>query len=83
MFGAVKDDAWELKEARLYGENLRIPQSQSQTSSGELGDIVDGGRLRYLQGETDISISCMCTCTVFATLCSGCMVYGPSPMAAI
>ena len=28
---------WKLKKARLYEENLSVPQSLSQKSSGELG----------------------------------------------
>ena len=36
------------RKARLFGENPGVPQSQSQTSSGELGDVGDGGWLRCL-----------------------------------
>ena len=43
------------------GENLSVPQSQCQNSSGELGDVGDGGRLRCLHGKVDTTISCMCT----------------------
>ena len=68
-------DVWELK-ARLYDENLTVPQSQCQKSSGELGDVGDGGRLRCLHGEVDTAISCMCTCIVGSAQCSGCVVYG-------
>ena len=32
-------------KARLYDENLSVPQSQSQNSSGELGDVEDSGRV--------------------------------------
>ena len=42
---------------RLYGENISVSQSQSQTSSGELGDVGDGGRLRCLHGKVDTTIS--------------------------
>ena len=37
-------DVWG--KARFYGENISVSQSQSQTSSGELGDVGNGGRLR-------------------------------------
>ena len=52
-------------------------------SSGELGDVGDGGRLRCLHGKADITISCMCRCIVGSTQCSGYVVYGPGAMAAI
>ena len=51
MLDLVKDyivDIWELRKARLYDENLSIPQSQCQNSCGEPGDVGDGGRLRCL-----------------------------------
>ena len=35
-------DIWELRKVRLYNENIRIPQSQRQNSSGELGDVWQG-----------------------------------------
>ena len=76
-------DVWELRKARLYDKNLSVPQSQCQNSSGELGDVGDGGRLRCLHGKVDTIISCMCTCTVGSAQCSGCVVYGPGAMAAI
>ena len=66
------------RKARLYGENLSVPQSQSQTSSGELGDVGDSGRLRCLHGKVDSTIS---SCTIGSTQCCGCVVYGPSAMA--
>ena len=56
MLHLVKDyivDVWELRKARLYDENLSVPQSQCQNSSGELGDVGDGGRLRCLHGKVD------------------------------
>ena len=62
--------------------NISILQSQSQNSSGELGDVGDGSRLRSLHGMVDTTISCVCTCTVGSAQCSGCMVYGPSAMVA-
>ena len=68
--------------ARLYGKNLSIPQSQSQTSSGELGDVGDGGRLRCLHGKADTTISCVCT-SVGSTQFSGCMIYRLSTLAAV
>ena len=40
------DDVWELRKARLYDENLSVPQSQCQNSSGELGDVGGGGRVK-------------------------------------
>ena len=49
MLNLVKDyivDVWELRKARLYDENLSVPPSQCQNSSGELGDVGDGGRAR-------------------------------------
>ena len=50
---------WDWK-ARLYDENLSVPQSQCQNSSGELGDVGDGGRLRCLHGKVDTTILRMC-----------------------
>ena len=41
------------------------------------------GRLRRLYGKVDTTISCVCTYTVGSTQCSGCVVYGPSAMAAM
>ena len=44
MLDHVKDyivDVWELRKARLYDENLSVPQSQCKNSSGELGDVGD------------------------------------------
>ena len=76
-------DIWELRKARLYHENLSVPQSQCQNSSGELGGVGDGGRLKCLHGKVDTTISCMCTCSVGSAQCSGCVVYGPGAMAAI
>ena len=62
-------------------ESLVLPlQSQSQTSSGGLGDVGDGGRLRCLQGKADTAAI---LCTVSSTQWSGYVVYGPSAMAAI
>ena len=34
-----------VRKARLYVTNISAAQSQSQTSSGELGDVGEGGRL--------------------------------------
>ena len=76
-------DVWELRKARIYCKNLSILQSQCQNSSGELGDVGDGGRLRCLRGKVDTTISHVCTCTVASAQCSGCMVYGLSVMAAV
>ena len=64
MLDLVKDyivDVRELRKARLYGENLSVPQSQCQNASGELGDVGGGGRLRCLHGKVDTTISHMCT----------------------
>ena len=54
-----------------------------QNSSGGLGDVGDGGRLRCLHGKVDTTISCVCTCIVGSAQCSGCVVYNTSAMAAI
>ena len=51
--------------------------SQSQKSSGELGDVGDGGRLRCLYGKVDTTIPC----TVGSAQCSRCVVYGTSAIA--
>ena len=67
----------------MLAENPSIPQSKSQTSSGELGDVGDGGRLRCLHGKADTNLSCVCTCTDESPQCSGCVVYDLSAMAAI
>ena len=48
-------------KARLYGENLCVALSQSQTSSGELGHVGDGGKLRCLHSKVDTTVSCVCT----------------------
>ena len=40
--------------------------------TGELGDVQDGGRLRYMHGKVDTTISCTCTISVGYTQCSGC-----------
>ena len=56
MLDLVKDyivEVWELRKARLYNENLSVPQSQCQNSSGELGDVGDGGSLSCLHGKVD------------------------------
>ena len=86
MLDLVKDytvDVWELQKARLNDENISIPQSQCQNSSGELEDVGDSGRLRGLHGKADTTISCMCTCGVGSAQCFGCMVYGPGAITAI
>ena len=47
MLDLVKDyivDVWELRKARLYGENLSVPQSQCQNSSGASGVCRGGSR---------------------------------------
>ena len=69
------------RKARLYDENLSIPQSQCQNSSRELGDVGDGGRLSSLHGKVDTTISCMCSFD--SVQCSRCMVYGLGATAAI
>ena len=43
---------------RFYDKNASFPQ----TLSGELGDVEDGGRLRFLQGKVDTTLSCVCVC---------------------
>ena len=83
MLDLVKDYVWELRKARLYDDNLSVLQSQCRNSSGELGDVGDGDRLRCLHGKVDTTISCMCTCSVGSAQCSGCVVYGPGALAAI
>jgi hypothetical protein len=32
-------DVWEIRKARLYGDNPDVQQSQSQCLSGDLGDV--------------------------------------------
>ena len=87
MLDLVQDyivDIWELKEAKLYDNNLSSPHSQCQNSSGKLGDAGDGGRLRCLHGKVYTTISCiMCTCIVGSAQCSGCMIYCTGAMATI
>ena len=59
---------------------------QAVRDLGNLGGVGvgDGGRmLMCLHGKVDTAISCVCTCTVGSAQCSGCVVYGPSAMAAI
>ena len=41
------------------------------------------GGLRCLHGKVDTTISCMDTCIVGSTQCSGCVVYDPVAIAAI
>ena len=65
---AVILDVWEQRMVRLYGDNPRV----QQIASGELQGVTGRGELRCLGGETDTSCS----------YCSGCVVYGPSAMAA-
>ena len=58
----VKDyivDIWELRKARLHNKNLSVRRSHCQNSSGELGNVGDGGRLRCLHGKVDTTISYM------------------------
>ena len=77
MFDLVKHytvGVWEIRKAMLYDKNLSVPQSQCQNSSGELGDVGDGGRLRCLHGKVDTTISCMFRCSVGSTQCSWCVV---------
>ena len=50
-------DVWELRKARQYGQNLGVPQSQSQTPYGELGDV---GMLRCLHGKVDTTNFYVC-----------------------
>ena len=83
MLDLVKDyivDVWELRKARLYDENLSVPQSQCQNASGALGDVGGSGRLMCLHGKVDTTILCMCTCSVGSAQCFGCVVYGPGAM---
>ena len=54
-------DVWELRKSRLYNKNFSVQQSQCQKSSGKLGNVGDGGRLRCLHGMVDTTILCMCT----------------------
>ena len=78
----VKDYIVDICEdiyGRLYDENPSVPQSWCQNSSGELGD---GCRLKCLHGKAENTMSCISTCVVGSTQCSGCVVYGPGAMAA-
>ena len=63
MLDLVKNyivDIWKLRRVSLYGENLNVPPSQFQNSSGELGDAGDGGyRFTCLYGKMDITILCV------------------------
>ena len=80
LLGLVKGlilDVWELRKVRLYGDNPRVQQTQSQIASGELQGV-DGGRgeLRCLGGETDTSCSYgVCSVVNGSAHCSGCVVY--------
>ena len=65
----------------MYVTSLSL--SLSLVLMGNWGDVGDGGRLRCLHGKVDTTISRVCTCTVGSAQCSGCVVYGPSTMAAI
>ena len=81
MFDLVKDylvDVWELRKARLYDKNLNIPQVPVSEFIWGTGN---SGRLRCLHGKVETTISR--TYIVGSAQCSGCVVYGPSAMAAI
>ena len=77
LLGLVKGlilDVWELRRVRLYGDIPSVQKTQFQIASGELQGVACGrGELRCLGGETFVNGS---------THCSGCVVYGPSAMAA-
>ena len=75
-------DVWEVREVRLYGDNPE--QTQSQIVSGELqGNTGGRSEWRCLGGETDTSCSYgACSFVNGSAHCSGCMVCGPSAMAA-
>ena len=80
-------DVWELRKVRLYGDNPSVQQSQSQNASGELQGVAGGrGELRCLGGEKDISVSVcsigVCSFVNGSAHCPGCVVDGPSAMAA-
>ena len=59
-------------------------RTQSQIASGELLGVAGGRReLRCLGGETDTACSYdVCSFVNGSAHCSGCVVYGPSTMAA-
>ena len=87
LLGLVKGfilDVWELRKVRLYGDNPSVQQTQSRIASGELQGAAGGrGELRCLGGETDTSCSYgVCSFVNGSAHCSGCVVYGPSVMAA-
>ena len=84
MLGLVKGFILDVWEVRLYGDNHSIQQTQSQIASGELQGVAGGrGELRCLGGETDTSCSYgVCSFVNGSAHCSGCVVYGPSAMAA-
>ena len=87
LLGLVKGfvlDVWELRKVRLYSDNPRVQQTQSQIASWELQGVAGGrGELRCLGGETDTSCSYgVCSFVNGSAHCSGCVVYGPSAMAA-
>jgi hypothetical protein len=37
------DNMWEIRKARVYGDNPDVQQSQSQCLSGDLGDVAVPG----------------------------------------
>ena len=87
MLGFVKGfilDVWELRKVRLYSDNPSVQQTQSRIVCGELQGVAGGrGELRCLGGETDTSCSYgVCLFVNGSAHCSGCVVYGPSAMAA-
>ena len=61
-------DVWELRKALgpMTKVRISVPQSQCQNSSGELGDVGDGGRLKCLHGKVDTTISCVCVHVLLA-----------------
>ena len=71
LFGLVKGFIWELRKVKLYGDNPSVQQTQSQIA------------LRCLGGETPrVHNYCVCSFVNSSAHCFGCVVYGPSAMAA-
>jgi hypothetical protein len=70
-------DVWELRKVRLYGDDPSVQQTQSQIASGELRGVA--GELRCLGGSCSYGV---CSFVNGSAHCSGCVVYGPSAMAA-
>jgi hypothetical protein len=80
-------DVWEIRKARLYGDNPDVQQSQSQCSSGDLGDVAGrDGKLGCPVGKSGHPVGklgVICVCNSGSAHNCGCVVNGRNARAAI